>query len=157
MAPLEPGGLSHQSHPKMILTEIDVSPRELTRVSGLAYHGKSIRASLANDPGLTLPHDGLTSAYDALKISATGYSDYVATLAAGAYDPEDGQHEIGESAGANQFVAAKFGPFPDGATFNIIYYVVDGYSYIYGRTVLGATVLPPGSPEKNYPFLIGVA
>ena len=140
----------------MALTEIDVSSNELARVAAEAYHGKQIRVSLANDPTSTLAIDGTTASYDALKISDTGYSDYTATIAVGAYDSVDGRFEIGETNGANTYILAEFGPFPNGATYDTIYYVIDSSANIYGRTVIGTTVIPPGGAAIPYPFQIGI-
>jgi hypothetical protein len=140
----------------MELTEIEISPKEFERVAGDAYHGKIIRASLAYDPTFTLDLSGTTASYDALKITATGYADYTQALAVGAYDAVDGQFEIGGSPGANQFVPAQFGPFPSGALFNLVYYVVDSSPYIYGRTYLSTQEIPPGNATFPFPFLVGI-
>jgi hypothetical protein len=141
----------------MELTEIDISPKEPERVAGLAYQGRTIRACLAYDPNFSLTFSSPTSAYDALKISASGYSDYTATLALGSYDDQDGRFEIGETPGANQYILAKFGPFPGGATFNLIYYVIGSHSEIYGRNYLGEQIIPPGSREVPYPFMVSIS
>ena len=140
-----------------ISNPIEISQAELLRVAGLAYHGKSIRISLAYDPSNTLTTESTTAAYDALKLSGGGYADVTGTLATGDYDSTDGRFEIGTTSGANQFIAATFGPFSAERTYDTIYYVVGGHTSVYGRRrELPAITVASGQSTRPYPFQIVV-
>lgn len=134
---------------------IPVGPRELARVAAAAYEGKGIRVSLGNDPSGTVGLDSTTTAVDALKLSGGGYSDFTATLGTGAYDAGDGRHEVGVGTGANLYVVASFGPFSAQRTYNIVYVVIDGHTYISGMLrETPAIVVPAGGSPASYPFQI---
>ena len=140
-----------------ISNAIEISQAELLRVAAAAYHGKSIRISLAYDPTNTLTTESTTAAYDALKLSGDGYADITSTLGTGAYDSADGRHEIGTSSGADQYIAATFGPFSAAKTYDTIYYVIDSHTKVYGRRrELPEITVAAGQSTRAYPFQIVV-
>jgi GTP cyclohydrolase III len=53
-----------------------LSQKELERVAQLAYEGYAVRVSLANDVGATLDAEDTVAAWDALKVSGSGYADF---------------------------------------------------------------------------------
>lgn len=69
------------------------SQRELARVAALSYEARRLRVSLAfSGGGLTAESD--RTAWDAVKLSGNGYSDFVQTLLTGAWNGSTTRHEL---------------------------------------------------------------
>jgi len=100
-----------------------LSQKELERVAGLAYEGRAIRVSLANDIGSTLTSESTVAECDALKVSGGGYADYKAAIGAGAYDGADQRYEMPDT-------DAEFTATGVGYTYNKVYTVIGTFNSV---------------------------
>lgn len=91
-----------------------ISQAELQRVAQLAYEGRPVRVSLANDITSTLTAQSTVAACDALKVSGNNYADFYAKLSVGAYDSADARYEL-------PYVDAVYTATGAGYQFNTIY------------------------------------
>lgn len=100
-----------------------LSQKELERVAGLAYEGRAIRVSLANDIGDTLTSESTVAACDALKVSGGGYVDYKSPIGTGAYDVADQRYEMPD-------IDAEFTATGVGYTYNKVYAVIGTFNSV---------------------------
>lgn len=93
-----------------------ITQAELARVAAYAYEGLTYRISLANnDTGLTA--SSTVTAWDAKKLSGSGYADITGTIAAGAYDSTDARFELPQ-------INATFTANGGTLTYNTCYVVI---------------------------------
>jgi hypothetical protein len=98
-----------------------LSQKELERVAQLAYEGYAVRVSLANDAGATLDAEDTVAAWDALKVSGSGYADFRSTIGTGTYDVGDQRYEL-------PTFDAEFTATTTGYIFTNIYTVLGTYN-----------------------------
>lgn len=111
-----------------------LSQKEMERVAGLAYEGFAVRVSLANDISATLDAEDTVAAWDALKVSGSGYADYKGTIGVGSYDASDQRYEM-------PTFDAEFTATTTGYTFTNVYIVLGTYnSFNISNTELTANV-----------------
>lgn len=112
-----------------------VSQKELERVAGVAYEGRAIRVSLANDISDSLTANSPVSSYTALKVnSGNGYEDYLGTIGEGQYNVLTTKYELPS-------IDASFTATGAGYSYNKVYVVLGTYTnFVISETSLTGNV-----------------
>lgn len=104
-----------------------ISQKELARVSAAAYEGKSFRVSLANNT-TSLTSESTTAAWDAIKLSGSGYADVTGTIGTGSYNATTARYEM-------PYLEATFAASGGSLTYNTVYVVVNSNTYVHSINV----------------------
>lgn len=116
-----------------------ISQKELERLAGAAYEGKSYRVSLGYNNTSGLTSESTTAAWDAVKLSGNGYADVTGTIAIGSYDATDQRYEMPQ-------ISAEFAASGGSLTYDTLYVVIDSNTYVHSITVESpAVTLADGS------------
>jgi hypothetical protein len=105
-----------------------ISQNELARVSVESYEGKSYRVSLGSNGTTGLTAQSTTSAWDAVKLSGSGYADVTGTIGTGSYDSTNQRYQM-------PLITAEFNASGGALTYDTVYVVVDGSTNIHSITV----------------------
>ena len=105
-----------------------ISQKELERLAGDAYEGKSYRVSLGYNNTTGLTSESTTAAWDAVKLSGNGYADVTGTIGVGSYDATDARYEMPQ-------ISAEFSASGGTLTYDTVYVVVDSNTYVHSITV----------------------
>jgi hypothetical protein len=100
-----------------------LSQKELQRVAELAYEGYAVRVSLANDVGGTLGPEDTVTAWDAVKVTGSGYADFKGTIGEGAYNIGNQRYQL-------PAFDAEFTANTTGYVFNRVYVVLGEYNAV---------------------------
>lgn len=111
-----------------------ISQKELERLAGAAYEGKSYRVSLGYNNTSGLTSESTTAAWDAVKLSGNGYADVTGTIATGSYDATDQRYEM-------PLISAEFAASGGSLTYDTLYLVVDNNTYVHSITVESPVVV----------------
>jgi hypothetical protein len=116
-----------------------ISQKELARLAASAYEGKSYRVSLGYNNTTGLTSESTTAAWDAVKLSGNGYADVTGTVGTGSYDATDARYEMPQ-------IQAEFTASGGSLTYDTVYVVIDGNTYLHSITVESpAVTLADGS------------
>lgn len=105
-----------------------ISQKELERLAGDAYEGKSYRVSLGYNNTTGLTSESTTAEWDAVKLSGNGYADVTGTIGVGSYDATDARYEMPQ-------ISAEFSASGGTLTYDTVYVVVDSNTYVHSITV----------------------
>jgi hypothetical protein len=100
-----------------------LSQKELQRVAELAYEGYAVRVSLANDIGGSLGPEDTVAAWDAVKVTGSGYVDFKGTIGVGSYNVGNQRYQL-------PAFDAEFTANTTGYVFNRIYVVLGEYNTV---------------------------
>jgi hypothetical protein len=104
---------------------VAVPQRELKRVAGLAYEGKTYRICLASVGSSGYTAESTTANWDSVEKSGSGYARATGTLSTGAYDGTDARYEVPS-------VNATFTASGGSITFDRVYVVLGSETYLSG-------------------------
>lgn len=109
----------------MALT-LSLSPQEFQRVSVAAYEGRRMYVFLANLAAEGYNSSSTVAAWETLKPSGNGYTDYKELTAVGSYDTSDQRYEQGGQVTGGGFIDALFSASSAGVgyTYNTVVVVV---------------------------------
>lgn len=134
-----------------------LSSWELARVAAAAYAGKAVRVSLASAGASGFTVESTVTQWDSVKISSSGYTDFTATVGAGAYDPTDNQYELGVGAGANTYIDAEFTATSVSYTFDRVYVVIGTETKLHSLLVESPAVTVSPGQVVTYRIQLAVA
>lgn len=102
---------------------VAVPQKELQRVAGLAYEGKTYRVCLASVGASGFTAESTTANWDSVEKSGSGYARVTGTLGTGSYDGTDARYEV-------PAVTATFTASGGSITFDRVYVVIGTETYI---------------------------
>jgi hypothetical protein len=102
---------------------VAIPQKELQRVAGEAYEGKTYRICLASVGSSGYTAESTTANWDSVEKSGSGYARVTGTLATGAYDGTDARYEVPS-------VTATFTASGGSITFDRVYVVLGTETYI---------------------------
>jgi len=115
----------------------EISQKELARIAGLAYEGKTIKVMLCEVGATGYTAESTVANWQEVEKSGNGYVRHSSVISTGSYDAVDGRYEM-------PVILAEFTGTGAGYSFDRIIIYVDGETYIHSmiQESTNITVLP---------------
>jgi hypothetical protein len=119
-----------------------ISQRELERVAGLCYEGKTINVMLCNVSTTGYNSESTVAQWQAQEITTTGYSRFSVALGSGSYNSTTNRYEVPS-------VLATFSATTATLTYDTVIIYVTGETYIHSLITENPNiVLSPGQTQS---------
>jgi hypothetical protein len=120
-----------------------ISQKELKRVAGLAYEGKTLKVLLASVGASGYTAESTVANWQSVEKSGNGYVRYSEVIATGAYDATDARYEI-------PAIDAAFTATGAGYIYDRIVCYIEGETYIHSLIVENPNIALASGQTQTY-------
>jgi hypothetical protein len=125
-----------------------ISQKELARIAGLAYEGKTLKVMLCNVGASGFTAESTVSNWQSIELSGNGYSRYSGAIAVGSYDAVDARYEMPS-------IDVAFSATDSGYTYDRVIIYIDGETYIHSLIQESPEIVL--APEQTQTYRIQLA
>lgn len=120
---------------------VNISQKELKRIAGLAYEGKTLKVMLCSVGTTGYTEESTVANWQSTEISGNGYTRFSTTIAAGSYNGTVGAYVMPD-------IDAVFNATTLGYSYDRIVAYIDGETYVHSVTEENPNVvLSPGQVQ----------